>query len=268
MTRQDEETTVEQAVREYIFQRHKFPQLTDIAEATSLSKSRCKDLCDSLIHKKRLYVVFEGSTMPRVVVPYDMMQEMLRYQPLPAWVEKYGFAQRIAKEKQIAGLRAEIDEYAKLERLLFGTDVPLEEAVVDALSFLGFSNVRHIRDDLNNPDITLRHEDKLVVIEVQGTTKAADKDKVQQLAGWQQQVLVQNDLRADQIAAFLVVNHYREVDPEKREGPLTMHARELMKLYQLRFFTTVFLYDIVKKTKTGGLAKTTALARIWQGQAL
>lgn len=257
-----------QTVRQYIFRNHKFPSVSQIAKITKIPVSRCKSMCNQLARQNQLYIVFGGGKgLPIIVLPYDMMQGVLRTQAKPKWIDKFGFEERNKLDREIEELNKKIIEYEMFERLLYTEDVPLEEAVAFTLNWLGFNNVRHHKENPDNPDITFEHDGKLVLIEVEGTTKAGDKSKVLQLDGWTRREIELRGKRREELIGIFVVNHYRETEPDKRPDPLTPHAKEFLKHYRFRFFTTRFLFDIVKKV-IKGLSKDKAREAVLKGERI
>lgn len=259
---------VMQAVREHIFRNHKFPSASQIAKITGISKSKCKSVCNQLARQNQLYIVFGGGKgLPVIVLPYDMMQGVLRTQARPKWIDKFGFKEKNKLDREIEQLNKKISVYEMFERLLYTEDVPLEEAVAFTLDWLFFNNVRHHKENPDNPDITFDHNGKLVLVEVEGTTKAGDKSKVLQLDGWIRREIELRGKKREELIGVFVVNHYREIEPNKRSAPLTRHAKEFLKHYGFQFFTTSFLFDIVKQV-TNGLSKEKAREAVLKGERI
>jgi len=263
----EEYKKVMEAVREHIFQTHTFPQITDISNQTGILKSRCTDICKKLINQKQLYKVFGGAGLSTVVLPYDMMQVVLRTQAKPDWMAKHSFREKGNLDKEIEKLSSKVAEYEMFERLLYTTDVPLEEAVTFTLEWLGFQDVRHYKEDTDNPDVTFMYDGIKALIEIEGTTKAGDKNKALQLDGWMTREIMDFNRKASELKSFLTVNHFRETEPEKRGDPLTTHAKEFLKLKQSHFFTTYFLFNIVKDVMDG-LSKEEARKKVWEGEKI
>jgi len=259
---------VVEAVREHIFQTHSFPQVTDISKLAGIPKFRCASICNQLIGQKQLYKVFGGVGLPTVVLPYDMMQEVLRTQAKPKWMAKYSFKEKKDLNTQIKQLSGKVSEYEQFERLLYMTDIPLQEAVAFALGWLDFQDVKHHKEDTDNPDVTFIYEGIKALVEIEGTTKAGDKSKAQQLDGWVKREIVEFNKKASELNGFFVVNHFREIEPEKRGEPLTTHAKEFLKLYQSHFFTTYFLFNIVKDVMDGSLSREEARKKVWEGEKI
>ena len=258
---------VMERVREHIFQTHNFPQVTDVAKLTGVSKPRCLGICNQLIEQKQLYRVFSGEGLPTVVLPYDMMQVVLRTQARPKWMVKHSFEEKSKLDKEIEKLSSKVAEYEMFERLLYTTDIPLEEAVAFALDWLDFQDIKHYKEDKDNPDVTFIYEGIKALVEIEGITKAGDKNKALQLDGWMTREIIDFNRKASELKGFLIVNHFRELDPEKRGDPLTTHGKEFLKLKQSYFFTTCFLFNIIKDVMDG-LSKEEARKKVWEGEKI
>lgn len=250
------------AVWECVFKNHHFPRLSDIAKQSGLPIAMCRQVCENLVEQDKLQIVFEGKGLPTIVAPYEMMQAMLRTQPKPKWMNEYEFEEKAQLDKQIWELQKKTYDYEMFERLLYATDIPLEEAVAFTLKWLDFNNVEH-HTDTNKPEITFEHNVVKALVEVEGTIKASDKGKVQQLAGWITQE-IEGGRKVEELQGFLVVNHYREKNPSERGDPLTPHAKQFLKFNRSRFFTTFFLFNIVREVMNG-LPKSEARRKVWGG---
>ncbi len=261
---------VMQAVRDFIFEKHRFPQVRDIENATGIGWVRCNEVVDQLVRQKELYEVFggKGKRVPRVIILYDMMQGVLMTQKKPDWLPNHGFTQKADISKRIEELQKEAVRYDQFERLLYATDITLEEAIAYTLDWLGFQNVVHHKDDKNNPDITFEYEGVKALLEAEGTTKAGKKDKIGQLNLWVDKELSQGG-QAAKLRGFFAINHFIDQEPTKREEPLTSHAKEFLH-YQpnFRYFTTMFLFDIAKRVVEGSLSKDDARKQIWEGEKI
>ena len=217
-----------------------------------------------LVGQRQLHIAFQGRNMPTVVVPYDMMQAVLRTQARPPWIESYELPEKKGYMDQIHRLETKITELEHFERLLYLTDIPLEEAVAYCLDRLGFEDVVHHKDDTDNPDITFSFDDKLALVEVEGPSGRADKDKALQLQGWLNRAVGEGK-KADELQAFLIVNHFRDTEPRDRGEPLTPHAREQLRLYNGRLMTTLRLHQVASDVRTGNLTKEEARQSLWGG---
>jgi len=255
------------AVRDFIFEKHLFPQVNDIVDITGIQKIRCNEVIDQLVRQKELYVVFEGKTLPKIVILYDMMQGVLMTQKKPEWLASFGFSEKTAISDEIEKLRKRAIQYEQFERLLYAADIPLEEAIAYALDWLEFDKVVHHKDDKDNPDVTFEYDGIKALLEAEGTTKAGPKDKIGQLSTWMQREL-SNGTEASKLAGYFAVNHYRDLEPDKRKDPLTPHAKEFLRAFRYTYFTTAFLFDIVKQVSAGTLTKQDARKKIWEGEKI
>jgi hypothetical protein len=197
-----------------------------------------------------------------------MMQNVIMTQKRPPWIQKYEFAERGKLDSEIKRLTGENSKFDTLERLLYLTDIPLENAVAFTLDFLGFKSVVHQVDTKDYADIIFERESVLALVEVEGPTKQGDKTKILQLDGWVKVVMEKQGKDPDDIQGFFVVNHYREQDPDSRGDPLTDQARKFLKRYRFRFFTTYYLYKVAKDFLTGVISQREAQDKIWEGERI
>jgi len=259
---------VMQTIEEYIFQTHQFPSRAQVAEMTQITRVKCDAIIDKLIQENQLYSVFGGGKkrgIQEIILPYDMMQGVIMTQKRPDWLRNYSFQEKTEVDSRIHELNKEFVKYDMFERLLYRTDTPLEEAVAFTLLWLGFSNVEHYKDP-NYADVTFENDRTKAIVEIEGTTKQGDKKKVLELEGWMKMEIEKGERDQSQIQGFFVVNHLRETDPETRGDPLTKHAKDFLNHYRFRFFTTYFLFKIVKQVKESKLSIEEARKLVWEGE--
>lgn len=261
----NEDQTVMQAVKDYIFLKHTFPQINDIIKMTGIKKG--DDVCKKLIAEKKLYACFTGPTLPTIILPYDMMQLISMTQKKPDWVAEHSFEERTAVDRKIEELNNQNIKYDMFERLLYTTDKPLEAAVAYALDHLGFENVVHMKEDTDNADISFGFNGTKNLVEVEGTTKEGGKDKVNQLNGWIKKELETTDIQPEKLKGFFVVNHFRETNLKERGIPLSQHAKKFLKYHKFGFFTTKFLFECVRDVEKGKMSKDDARKLIYEGES-
>jgi hypothetical protein len=262
---------VMQSIEEYIFQSHKFPSKTQVSELTNIPKEKCDVIIEQLIRQNQLYSVFGGGHgYPEVILPYDMMQGVIMTQKRPDWLqgESYSFKEKADIESQIRESSKSLIMYDMFERLLYCTDIPLEEAVAYTLNWLGFQNVIHHKENKDYADVTFDCDGLKLIVEVEGTTKQGDKPKVLQLDGWIKTEIEKEERDQSLIRGLFVINHFREMEPEKRGDPLTKHAKDFLKRYQFLFFTTLFLFNIVKQANEGKLKPEDARKLVMEGERI
>ena len=251
-------------IEDYIFENHKLCSTSEIVNSLKIAKRRCNRIFKELIRQRKITVVYEGVGKPTIYIPRYMFEEILRTQHKPRWVEKYAFKKKLEMIEKINEMRREISHYEILERLLYGTGEPLEEAVKYALEHLEFENVERPQEK-DTYDISFTRNGKKYIVEVEGTTKQGSKEKVNQLDGW---VRIELNMGTDpsRIIGVFVVNHFRDKDPEERGEPLTEHAKRFLKYYRFVFFTTCFLFNLVKKVDEGSLSKEEARKMVVKGE--
>jgi hypothetical protein len=263
----DDYRKVMQAIEEYVFQNHKFPSKTQVADLAGIPPKKCDGIIDRLKGQKKLSSVAGGGKgIPEIVLPYDMMQAIIMQQAKPDWVAAYAFPAKGEIDDKIRGLRKDLVEYDMYERLLYYTDTPLEEAVAFTLGWLGLKDVEHHLQNKDYADVTFEHGDTKALIEVYGTTKQGDKEKVLQLEGWVRLEIDKEERDQSKVQGFLAINHFREDNPSARGDPLTKHWKTYLKHHNFRFFTTYFLFTLVKQVKEGTLTKEQARDAVWKGE--
>jgi hypothetical protein len=267
MKEDEQRLNIRNAITEHIFLTHRFPSIAEISEITKLNRARCAEVCTELVKDNQLHIVFEGKGLPTVYVPYDMMQGLLMTQKKPDWTSKYSWKERRDIVHRTNDLNKQLLALEMFDRLLYATDVPLEEAVAFSLDWLEFKNVIHHKENPDNPDVTFEHAGKKVLVEVEGTTNAGGKAKVLQLDGWIRRE-IDKGIKAEELQGILVVNHFRTIEPRLRKDPLGSHAKEYLKRYDSRFLTTPFLFETLRRAKEEGLKKEEAREIIWQGEKI
>jgi len=255
-------------LKDYIYRNHKLPSVSDIAEIIGISDSKCKDLCDVLEGQKQIYKISGGGKgKPIIIIPYYMMEMIFNTQPRPDWIreEKYNFKEIENLSKQEKKISEKMNFFYNLQRLLYGTDIPLQISVTYALKYLEFNDVVHHEDNTNYADVTFKNDDIKYLIEVEGTTKQGNKEKVLQLDGWIE-VDINDGLPADRLRGMFILNHKRDDSPAERGDPLTYHAKQFMKRYNFILLTTPFLFEIIKQVHYGEISSSDARNLILKGE--
>jgi len=129
---------------------------------------------------------------------------------------------------------------------------------------LEFDDVKHL-DDEELHDVEFKYGGKLFLVEAKGKTKQGDKGDVQQLKGWVEKKLDEG-LKKENVEGILVVNHYRNKDPSSRENPLTDKAIQFLKYGSHKFFTSIFLFEVIKKVVKREMNKEDARKEIIAGE--
>lgn len=269
MTNQSEDiaTAVYDAIEDYIFETHKFCSIKEIQEQVGQSRSVCEKVLQDLLSQNKTYVVYQRQGVPTIYVPKYMMNEILLTQSKPQWLEDYRFGERNKIDEKIQELKNELLQFEMFERLLYATGEPLEEAVYFALKWLGIKKVKYNKTgDRDIQDIDFEINNTKFLVEVKGKIKSADKDDVEELNGWRKQEVLKEENEGKTIDGILMINHYRKTDPKERKEILTIPAKKWLKMYQLKVFTTLQLFGLIKDIGQHKLSKEEAITRIIQGQ--
>lgn len=257
------------AIEDYIFEHHKLCSITEISEQVGLGKTKCRKIVDDLVKKGEINEAFtSGKTNPRVYIPTYMMNEILRVQSKPRWLEEYSFEKKKGILEEIEKRREDIKPFEMFERLLYATNTPLEETIAFVLNWLEFKGVVHFRDNPDNHDIEFKYNGKLFLVEVKGKSKEGDKDDIQQLEGWIKRKIINENMKSDELEGLFIINHYRKVAPEERGDPLTPHAREFLKLNNFKFITTPLLFNLIKKVLKAEIIKEIAREEVVKGEKI
>lgn len=254
------------SIENYIQENHKLCFIKDITYNTGLSKSKCEKMLDLLEKSKRITLIFKAQSQPTIYLPTYMFECILQLQRKPSWLKNYNFLEKKNQLREIEKLREEINKYEIIERLLYGTGKPLEQAVAFCLNLIGFEDTK-LHDDEDDRDISFMYEEKNYLLEVQGTTKQGDKKKINQLRGWKE-TSVMRGFDIENTEGIFVVNHYRNINPDKRKDPLTDHAKKFLKLYHFKYFTTFFLFKIVKNFINNEISQQKAINQILEGEKI
>ncbi|MCD6445176.1 hypothetical protein J7L49_00085 [Candidatus Bathyarchaeota archaeon] len=152
----------------------------------------------------------------------------------PSWLRDYEY-----KEKR--ELLSKLKTINKLENLLYGNDMELCKAVAEAFKVLGFEVKISIKG--TEPDIYLNYDDFTAIVEVKGLKTHADRDDMRALLDYYDA----NIDKQPMLKGIFIVNHYREIEPRKKEKPYTNGALELAQRKGFCLLTTTDLYFAIEK---------------------
>lgn len=252
------------SIEDFIQENHRLCYIKDIELKSGLPKAKCKKIMDFLIKNERMMIVFQLQKNATIYMPKYMFEGILQLQHKPKWLKKYGFKEKYSTLEEIEKLKTSLNDFEIIERLLYGTDKPLEESVAYCLNLIGLEDVVLVNDS-NKHDVSFIHNGIKYILEVKGLTKHGIKENISQLDSWIQQELVITP-NTNELKGVFVLNHFRNKDPNKRDDPLTPNAKKFLKYYRFKFFTTKFLFDLIKEVKLNKLNKEEAIAKIIEGE--
>ncbi|RLA83547.1 MAG: hypothetical protein DRG31_06040 [Deltaproteobacteria bacterium] len=251
-------------IEDYIFENHKLCSTSDIVNALKMPRRKCDKVLKELTLKGKTTIVYGGRGKPTIYIPTYMFEEVLRIQCKPHWIEKYAFKEKVRITKKITEMKRKISHYETLERLLYGTGEPLEDAIKYAFEYLEFESVEHPQEK-DSYDVSFIYHGKKYIVEIEGTTKQGSKEKVNQLDGWIKKEL-NLGMDPNKIVGVFIVNHFRDKDPEERGEPLTEHAKRFLKYHRFLFLTTLFLFNLIIEVSEGSLSKEEARKMVVEGE--
>ncbi|MEM4202645.1 MAG: hypothetical protein QXS54_01110 [Candidatus Methanomethylicaceae archaeon] len=164
----------------------------------------------------------------------------------PEWVSRYTFPE----EEELLKKREEIDQqlaaFTLRKELLYAYGDRLEKAVRFPLEKFGFVVERLPEEE--SADFILKVNDKEVAaVEVTGSTKHINVDKVRQLLDF-----IWNFVRErSEIKGILVANHFYEKPPEERGEPFTSDALKTAQNNDVCLVTTIELFNVLQKLEEG-----------------
>lgn len=123
-------------------------------------------------------------------------------------------AQRDDLSSKISEIEDALGAEFRLKRLFFSSGTPLEDAVREALTELGFSVQS---GPPGRADLIAEYNGRIAVIEIKGVTKSAAESHAAQLEKWSSDYLIDNQTEAKPI---LIVNAWINEEPlDRKEDP-------------------------------------------------
>lgn len=252
---------VAQAIEDRFFEEQQLSGTPDIVEWTGLPRSRVDSLVDDMVGNG-LKLVYQKEGATNIYLTRDMFNSINAQGFGPSWIEEFEFEEKKARREEIEAANEEIEEYQKLELLLYGSGTPLEDSVEYCLKYLDLQpDKTH-----NEEDFAINYEDELYVIEVKGVGSKIKKKHVNQLMGWLDKV-VEEGADPENLTGVLLHNHDRHTNPKNRDYALTGTAERFLRLRQAIHLSTHTLFEQVRAVKSGDKSKQEAIERLLEGDS-
>lgn len=178
----------------------------------------------------------------------------------PAWVSSISVGNEVkisqaieeknleieAKKVEIQALeeqKGELDEYKKL---LYTSGLVLEEIVEKSLKFLGIEATSPTVK--NKEDRLFIKEDASVPIEIRGKNSGLNEKDLNQLTS---RFVDKPESKIFTTRGLFILNHFRDIQPEKREEPFHFNIIEKAKPWQVCLISTQTIFDLVKSKLEG-----------------
>lgn len=269
----DQKEFIMHTIEDYILEHHKLCGISEVIKITGLPETSVKKTIEVLCKEDKLRIIYQAPGNPDIYIPTYTLEEILRVQKKPKWLRKYEFSEKKEILDKIKETKDKITNYEILERLLYGTGRPLEIAVTEAIKRLDFEDVKDLGNSPGAHDIQFIWDGKIIICEVKGKQRAADKDDVLGLDGWIRKFLEENTATTpNDIQGFLIVNHFKDLDPHERwphnnsNPPLTTGAKKFLDYYRFKFITTPSLFDVVKDVIEGKITISLAQTKLMEGK--
>ena len=248
-------------VEEHISSTGMCPSTPEIISVSGSSSASIRDDLQKLVNQGKLKIIYEAPKNPTIYMPEYMYQAVIRKQLEPSWVEQFKFERAKKIQAEIAENENELVKLQKIERLLYASGRLLEEAVETALQILELDNLQTPYENPESWDISFTLGSKVYISDIKGKSSWADKGDVGQLALWLQKFVDENPgVDPSQVCGLLIINHFKDLEPSKRwpeykkNSPLSDAAERYLKLGNMRFLTTISLFNslnsVIKKEPT------------------
>ncbi|MEM3637593.1 MAG: hypothetical protein QXX17_03215 [Conexivisphaerales archaeon] len=221
-------------------------------------KDDCKVLLTTGYNDNLAFSINIGQGILICFPQFNDKQEFLRkwvefwFSKKPDWADKYEY--RLKKT-----LKSKLRIIKRLEKLLYGNDRELRNAVVEALRIIGFDAKPLTVGTQQDIDVT--YGSFRAIVEVKGLKSQADRDDMRALLDYYDA----NITKQSNLKGIFVVNHYREIEPTKRESAYTMSAIELAERKKFCLLTADDIYFAIEKAFEREDLKETLRNQIMQG---
>jgi len=169
----------------------------------------------------------------------------------PDWVEKFHYKTKVELQKKLKTISI-------VEKLLYGNDRELRNAVVETLRTLGF-NANPLPDGPQQ-DIDISLGSFRGIVEVKGLKSHADRDEMRALLDYYDA----NIGKQPNLKGIFVVNHYRETQPDQRGEPYTRDALDIAGRKGFCLLTADDIYFALERVLDTDRAKEEMRKRIIQ----
>lgn len=259
-----------QIVEDHIADTGRLPSTTEIIDIAKIPGQQVRTALDQLVNQKELSLAYSLPKNPSIYVPTYMYEAMRRGAKTPDWIDQYRFLKGQELYDSIREQENELSKFNKLESLLYSTGRTLEDAVVEGLKTIGISNLEAPYESQNDMwDVSFGINGKIVISDVKGKSRWADKDDVAQLSLWLQRYVDENkDADPDNIEGVLIINSFRDYPPNERwphsleRPPLSEAALKYLKVGGLKFLTTQDIFEIAKRVLETKISKKASISAL------
>lgn len=178
----------------------------------------------------------------------------------PDWLGEYDGPQEEELEQTINDLKGELSEARSFKRLLWEEDDELQEAVYDSLRKTGLTIQEEVE---SRRDGAIDLGDRIVMLEMTGTTGGISEEKISQLQKW---VTTNEDEFDVDLGGLLVYNYDRRTDPVDRDPNLDPERLGYLEDSGLQLITTLELFKMVLGFETGDIDRDDVEEKLRSGE--
>jgi hypothetical protein len=240
-------------VDDSIATRQRFCSTAEIASEKKLPYARVEELVDALVSTGRLKIVYEVPKKVRLFAPSHIVEGFAMSHPLVPWLPSHYFPEKAKLLRESSNVQSQLRDFEQFEMLLTATGKDLVNAVGHTLKWLDF-NVR-ITESQGQQDVEFNDGRVLAILEVKGLERHARIDELRQAVDYHLRKSAEKG--DEEILTILLVNHFRQKDPAKREPPFSKEVLQAAnKNYGfISLVTTMSLYSEVGKCLSGTQSK-------------
>jgi len=227
----------------------------DISDGLKISYHLAEKCAEELEREGYIITVLKIPRKVKVVLSKERANAIFSGTFMPTWAEDYKLPGEDEVLAELKKLQRSLEMYQKLKLLLVASGDALVNAVSYSLDFLGFDTT--VTEKEGRHDIEFRDKDFYAIAEIKGLQGSANIEDLRQLIDFHLRKLRKG---RDKLAAYLIVNHYRTLPPDKRGAPFTAEVVNAVKTnYQfVRLLTTTSIYELVKRVLQSEISRESA----------
>lgn len=237
----------------YITTKARLCSSKDIAIAKKLPYQRVEDIVGLLIKLGKLQLVYNIPSKIKLFAPIHTVEAFSNAKPTIPWLSAIVFPQKRELVSQKESLEKKLFDFMQFELLLTATGTELVSAVANTLKWLEF-NVE-VKESQGHEDLEIHDGNYVAIIEVKGLERQAKIDELRQAVDYHLRKLTEEG--HDNINTILLVNHFRQIEPSKRDSPFSKEViSAVSKHYQfIDLIGTVQLYERIGRCLSGKISK-------------
>jgi hypothetical protein len=260
-----------QAIEDHIADTGRLPSTPELIERLGSPAKAVREDLDDLEKNGTITAVYKAPKNPSIYVPTYMYNELRRGEKVPLWISSYRFKKSDEIEEKIHSASQQLHELKQIERLLYSTGRTLEDAVGDTLKMLDVDELDLPFADPDSWDISFRIGGMLVIADIKGKSKWADKPDVAQLQQWLLKFVDQHpDVSPEKLQGLLIINHFKHLIPTERwptdpeNMPVSEAGLRYLQVGGLSFLTTFDLFQLAQGVINAQISKEKALEKLPQ----